>query len=87
MTTGTFTAFQIPNIDASKINGGTFTVGAFGTTNIATSGTIIGGSFSGLPRKYWSAQKQAVTGVLGLYPLATFDFGYANGNIGSSVRV
>jgi fibronectin-binding autotransporter adhesin len=82
-TTGTFTASQIPSLDASKITGGTFSVGNFGSTNITTSGLISGGC---LP-KYWNASKQGVTQGSGCYALATFDAGYAAGNIGSSVRV
>jgi hypothetical protein len=52
------------------------------------TGTITGGSFSGLPRKYWSAKKQGVNiGGSGYYPVATFDSGYATANIGSTVRM
>jgi hypothetical protein len=40
---GTLAVGNIPNLPASQITSGTFTVGAFGSTNVATTGTLVSG--------------------------------------------
>ncbi|GAQ92017.1 hypothetical protein KFL_009040090 [Klebsormidium nitens] len=44
---GSLATNNIPNLDASKITTGSFIVGAFGSTNIATTGTLNCGNIGG----------------------------------------
>jgi hypothetical protein len=49
LTTGVLATARIPNLPASILNSGVFSIGAFGSTNISTSGSVTAaaGSFSG----------------------------------------
>jgi fibronectin-binding autotransporter adhesin len=44
---GSLATNNIPNMDASKITTGTFSVGAFGSTNVGTTGTLNCGNIGG----------------------------------------
>jgi hypothetical protein len=88
LSSGVLAPARIPNLSASNINTGTFMVGAFGSTNINTTGTIAAVTYSGLPRKYWNAWTLGVYNALvgSLYKIATI-LSIANASGGGSVRI